>query len=299
MNRFPDHARVCFIGDSITHNNFFVAHIAAYYREHFPDAKVEFYNCGISGGALSTILNAFDEDILPHAPTHAVLMIGINDSGRSALNNSGKEKYESLQKSYESYQCNLDKLCRKLQNIGTELTLCTPTPYDEYSKSEEPALPGGSALLLGYAWFLKKYAREHGYPICDYHSYITRAMQEEVLYLPDHVHPNPRGHYHMAKCFLAFQGLELGEEQELPADIQEWHRIVTMVRDTIATEHFILEDDFTTTQEERKSAIKEYLEKEQTGPYVALFKMLAAQYQEIKPKQQENIQFTIDFMKNQ
>ena len=82
-------------------------------------------------------------------------------------------------------------------------------------------------------------------------------------------------------------------------EIQEWHRVVTLARDTIATEHFILEDDFSTTQAERKAAIRDYLETEQSGHYVVLFKALAAKYQDIKPKQQENIQFTIDFMKNQ
>ena len=50
MNRFPNGARVCFIGDSITHNNLFLAHIVAYYREHFKDSKVKFYNCGVSCG---------------------------------------------------------------------------------------------------------------------------------------------------------------------------------------------------------------------------------------------------------
>lgn len=298
MYRFPDHARVCFIGDSITHNNLFIAHIVAYYRENFPDAGVEFYNCGISGGRLTTVLNAFEEDIRPYAPTHAVLMIGVNDSNRGALTDSGKAKYKTLKEAYDQYNINLDMLCRRLKETDTELILCTPVPYDEYSKTEVPPLPGACALLLGYAEFIKKYAAEHGYPVCDYHSYITRIMQEEVVFNTDHVHPNSRGHYYMAKCFLAFQGCDLGEERQLPADIQEWHRVVGLVRNTIATEHFIMEDDFTTTQEERKSAIKDYLENEQSGPYVTYFKELAAQYQDIKPRQQENIRSIIDFMKN-
>lgn len=299
MKRFLNNARVCFIGDSITHNNLFVAHIAAYYREHFPAAGVEFYNCGISGGSLTTVLNVFDEDIRPYAPTHAVLMIGINDSKRNALNDSGKVKYEALKEAYDQYNINLDIFCRKLKETDTELILCTPMPYDEYSKTEVPSLPGASALMLGYAEFIKKYASEYGYPVCDYHSYITRIMQEEVVFNPDHVHPNSRGHYYMAKCFLAFQGCDLGGERELPADIQDWHRVVELVRNTIATEHFILKDDFTTTQEERREAIRDYLENEQSGPYVTYFEELAAQYQDIKPKQQENIRFVIDFMKNQ
>ena len=106
MNRFPNGARVCFIGDSITHNNLFLAHIVAFYREHFADAKVEFYNCGISGGTLTTTLNCFDEDILPYNPTHAVIMIGINDSDRNALIGAKEYKYYSLELAYNNYKPN-------------------------------------------------------------------------------------------------------------------------------------------------------------------------------------------------
>lgn len=299
MNRFPDKARVCFIGDSITHNNLALAHIVAYYREHFADAKVEFYNCGISGGSINTTLSCFEEDILPYDPTHAVIMIGINDSNRNALTADPTVKYQALKTAFENYKKNLAKLCDKLENLGVKITLCTQTPYAEYIESDVPSLNGSNALLLGYANYVKEFAKEKGYPLCDYHSYITEAMQCESLYNPDRVHPTARGQYHMAKCFLKHQGLDLQEEKPLPDDVQKWHEVVGLVRNTIATEHFILEDDFTTTQDERKAAIKNYLENEQTGPYVDYFKQLTKQYQEIKPMQQENIKFIIDFMKNQ
>lgn len=299
MNKFPNGARVCFIGDSITHNNRALAHIVAYYRENFPESKVEFYNCGISGGTLTTTLNSFDEDILPHNPTHAVIMIGINDSGRSSLNGDITQKYNALKMAYDKYKINLQTLCQRLEDMGVEITLCTQTPYAEYMESDETVLRGGSALLLGYANCVREFAKEKGYPVCDYHDYFTRVMQTEVIYNLDRVHPTPRGQYYIAKCFLEFQGYDLGEEKELPPDVQKWHEVVGLVRSTIATEHFILEDDFTTTQQERWDAIKDYLENEQTGPYADYFKQLAKQYQEIKPQQLENIKFTVDFMKNQ
>ena len=299
MQRFSDNARVCFVGDSITQTNLFVAHIATYYRKNLPEAKVEFYNCGLSGGSLTTMLKAFDEDTRFYNPTHAVLMIGINDSARDALNGPTECKYQVLKEAYDNYKVNLDELCQKFKEMGTELILCTPMPYAEYMNSEQPTLHGGSALLLGYAEFIKKYAKENGYAVCDYHSYATRIMQNENIYNPDRVHPNSRGHYYMAKCFLEFQGFDLGEEKELPADIQEWHAVVARVRDTIAAEHFILNDDFTTTQEERMTAIKDYFEKEQTGPYVNYFKLLAGKYISEKVNQEENIKFLMDFMKNQ
>lgn len=299
MNNFPAGARVCFIGDSITHNNMFLAHIVTYYREHLADKKVEFYNCGISGGTLTTTLNCFDEDILPYNPTHAVIMIGINDSDRNALMAAKENKYHALKCAYDNYKSNLAKLCKKLEDIGSEIILCTQTPYDEYLQSDEEVLHGGSALMLGYAEFIKAFAKEKGYPVCDYHSYITRIIQTETIYNSDRVHPTNRGQYYMAKCFLEFQGFDLGEEKPIPPDVQKWHEIVGLIRNTIATEHFILQDDFTTTNQERWNAIKKYLENEQTGPYADYFKQLSKQYLEIKSQQQENIQFTIDFMKNQ
>ena len=299
MSKFPNGARVCFIGDSITHNNRFLAHIVAYYRENVPESKVEVYNCGISGGTLTTTLNSFDEDILPHNPTHAVIMIGINDSNRTALNGAPENKYNALKTAFDNYKINLNKLCDRLKCMNVDITFCTQMPYAEYMESKEPVLRGGSALLLGYADFIKAYAKEHGYSLCDYHSYATRVMQTETIYNLDRVHPTPRGQYYMAKCFLEFQGFDLGDEKELPPDVARWHEVVGKVRNTIATEHFILKDDFTTTQQERWDAIKDYLENEQTGLYVDYFKSLSRLYFKIKPDQQENIKFTIDFMKNQ
>ena len=72
MNGFPKNARVCFIGDSITHNNGFVSYISAYYHEYLKDRKVNFYNCGVAGGRTRTALCVMDKDVFPHNPTHAV-----------------------------------------------------------------------------------------------------------------------------------------------------------------------------------------------------------------------------------
>ena len=299
MNIFPKNARVCFIGDSITHNNLHLAHIVTYYREHFPDKKIEFYNCGISGGTLTTTLSCFDEDVLPYNPTHAVIMIGINDSARWALKCAPEEKYPIIKDAFDKYQTNLNKLCDKLENMGVSITLCTPTPYAEYIESDEPVLRGGSALMQAYADYIHILAKEKNYPVCDYHDYFVRVMQTENLFRPDYVHPTDYGQYHMAKCFLAFQGLELGGEKPLPCDVQKWHEVVGKIRHVFATEHNILADDFTLTDVERAAKIKEYYDNEQTGPYVAYFKQLAEKYPEFKSELHKNVQYVIDFMKNQ
>lgn len=297
MNRFPDGARVCFVGHSIVHANLHLAYIAAYYRQHFPEAKVEFYNCGISGGSVGTILNSFDEDILPYAPTHVVLLIGINDSMRDLLAQKTVTTYDQLVGAFERFKVRLSELCDRFESIGVELILCTHTPYAEYMPSDEAALPGACALMVGYSDYLRAFAKERGYAVCDYDAYLTRVMQSETIFCPDRVHPSQHGHYHMAKCFLAFQGYDLSEEIELPQDIMEWHDVVSKLRDVIAIEHFILQNDFDTTNENRMMRIRQWLGSYEEGVHSPYFKSLCEQYIVNKPKQRDFIQFTMDFMK--
>ncbi len=300
MQSFPDKARVCFVGDSITNCNQYVAHIAGYYKEHLGESGVEFYNCGISGATLSTTLAVFDEDILPFEPTHVVLMIGINDSARHYLEGGHADRYDGMTAAFERYKKNLSVFCERVKNLGAELIICTPTPYAEYIESDIEPLRGGAAMMLGYCEYLKTFAKENGYPLCDYHSYITRelTLSSEPLYSPDRVHPLPLGHYYMAKCFLAFQGFEL-DKKELPECILPWHSAVCELRNTIATEHFILNDDFSTTDEERMAAILEFAQNPKEGPHKEYFTSLAVAYPERKRKQKENLEFVKRFMKNQ
>ena len=298
MKGFKENSRVCFLGDSITHNNGYVSHIVAHYKDNFPERNVKFFNCGVSGGNIGTLFSNFEGDIMRHNPTHAVIMIGINDSARWALPFEGERKYHTIKDAFQKYKSNLNKLCEKLENMGVNITLCTPTPYAEYIKSDEPVLRGGFALMQAYADYIREFAKEMGYPVCDYHDYFIRTMQTEELFAPDYVHPTNRGQYHMAKCFLEFQGYEIGEEKSLPDDVQRWHEVVGKIRHVFATEHNILGSScFALPDEERAAKIKEYFDNEQTGPYVAYFKQLAEKYPEYKAQLQENRQFVIDFMK--
>ena len=92
MTGFEKNSRICFLGDSITHNNGYVSHIVGYYRQHLPERAVKFYNCGVSGGNIGTLFSNFEADIMSHNPTHAVIMIGINDSNREALTEFAKNE---------------------------------------------------------------------------------------------------------------------------------------------------------------------------------------------------------------
>ena len=287
MNGFKENSRVCFLGDSITHNNGYVSHIVAHYRENFPERKIKFFNCGVSGGNIGTLFSNFDGDIMRHNPTHAVIMIGINDSYRNALVEFPKnERYAVLENAYEEYKCNLEKLYNMLTERGVDVILCTPTPYFEYEESEVEPLHGGYALMLGYAEFVRSFAKEKGVKLCDYHAYITEMSQNEILVNPDHVHPNPDGHYYMAKCFLNFQGFEITVSREIPAYLDLWREKVAMVREIWATEHHVIKDRSLTADGCVEKA-KWFIENGENNRYKEYFSSLCEKYIDYKPKQEE------------
>ncbi len=240
--RFPDGARVCFIGDSLTAQNHVLPRIIDYYKTHFPDSGITFFNCGTAGGTAAYARAIFEEDVLSCRPTHAVVAFGVNDSRRGLLANpADAERYTLLVNAYNAYQEHLTALCDTVLAYGIKLILATPAPYAEYQDSDETPLRGGFALMLGYADFVRTLAREKAIPLCDYHATLSAAMQGDVLYTPDRIHPSVHGYYHMAKCFLAWQGLDIGEETPEP-DYADWRVAVSRLRDLYAAECMVIKD---------------------------------------------------------
>jgi len=293
MERFKNGDRVCFLGDSITAQNRYVAHITDYYKTNFPNEDVKIFNCGISGGMASVLLKYFDEDVTPHKPTHIFIMLGVNDSRHFLLDlKRSDERYETLLAYYEEYKENLTALCEKSEKTGAKVTLITPVPYAEYQECDTHANKGGFALLLGYANFVKNLAAKKGLPLIDTHTFMTRHMQEEVLYDSDRIHPNDKGQYFIAKCILENMGLDVGEFKAIPEYLEEWRGAVFTYRRLYAVEHMILGNADRTT-EEKLDFVKKYLDgkeyivKERSDSLNTLFKALAELYLEMKPCQKE------------
>ena len=299
MRLFPNGARVCFVGDSITHIGMTLKHIGAYYRGHFPNLHVEFYNCGIGGGTLGNTLRVYDEDIAVHQPTHIVLMIGVNDSRSAYLSQKpSQERYQTLLAAYEDYQKNMESFYRLTQSRGIELILCTPVPYAEYQAGDSARLCGGYALIQGYADFVRRFAAENGIALCDYHAAITRAMQTEGLYDADRVHPNERGHFWIANTFLGFQGVDYPQPEAFSEEIEQWSVISKKLRDTIGAEFAFVPNYFDLDDDARIRAISELLEAAEAkkADLTAYQQRLLHRYIENKPHQKEYLEFVKTFM---
>ena len=300
--RFPDKARVCFVGDSITHNGGYIKHIVEFYNDNFPLSNVKFYNCGIAGGKLQKIIPVFDEDVMIYNPTHIVLMIGINDSNRMALTFADEtERRLALLSAYEEYKKNLNRFYNITKERGIELILCTPSPYAEYQQIGIEPLKDGYELILGYADFVREFAALQAIPLCDYHEAMKELLKREVLYKPDRVHPIEKGHAIMAKTFLSFQGFEYFPKESFRHETEEWDNLSQAVRKIITTEYLAIPNYYELTDSERFSAIQKLCEELRLGIYHHSAKFVEEwilDYITEKPKQNEYIEKLKAFWKN-
>ena len=302
MNRFEDNARVCFVGDSITHIGAFLKYIVSTYRIEFPNSKVEFYNCGIAGGSLGNTIKVFDEDVAIYDPTHIVLMIGINDSGRSFLNNpASRERYQKLFDCYAKYRNNLERFLDITRERNIKLILCTPMPYAEYIESEVPTLRGGSALMQGYATYVREFAKEKKLDLCDYHTAAIECMQTENLFASDRVHPNKAGHVFMARTFLSAQGIGSAVNENVTDDVEAWYKVTQKLRNIITAEFLNVPNYIEKSSGERQEHMKKLYEGIKNGTYKPddYFAMLINSYAMEKQYQSEHIEYVKRFMKSE
>lgn len=262
---FPKNSRVCFIGDSITAANKALSYVVDAYKTQFPENKVKFFNCGVSGAQLYYPLKHFEDDIKIFTPTHAVIAFGANDCHFWWLPYlPSREHYDLLVKAYEMYKERLSLLCKRLEELGvSDITVCTPVPYNEYGESEAEVWKGCAAAMVGYSFYVREFCEKKGYKLCDYNSYLTAEMQKgsEVFTKKDRVHPSDYGYYLMAKCFLNSQGMEIGEYAPIPEYLTAWREKTADLRDIHYVENNILENR-DLSREDKFSFLREFLKKE-------------------------------------
>lgn len=292
MKRFQHGDRVCFLGDSITAQNRYVALIADHYKTCFPEESIRIFNCGISGGTAALMRKYFEEDVRPHDPTHIFIMLGVNDARCHLLSTMERSasRHTALRQFYEDYKTNLTALLNTAVSTGADVTLMTPPPYDEYTGTN--AHPGGFALIAGFAEFVRALCAETGCRMIDIHTFLTEQLQSDVLYDSDHVHPNDMGHYLLAKRILQEQGLDIGAFRPMPAYLTQWRDAVAAYRGLYAVEYMVIAND-SMTPHQKIGFIQDYLDRQAYNDPTrdegtnAFFKRVGENYLQNKLRQTE------------
>lgn len=213
---FRDGDRVAVIGDSITQSRRTHSYIWNYYVTRFPDRRVFFGNCGISGDSASGAVRRFDWDIAIHKPTVATIMLGMNDVGRGHY---GKDKTSEAdrkrqQDALDRYGENMIALSEKLKAIGARIVYITPSIYDQTGTQKREDNYGVNDALGKCGEIVRELADKFGGTVVDLHGPMTRINAEGQaknpdfsIIGPDRIHPGDIGQFIMAALFLEQQGL--------------------------------------------------------------------------------------------
>ena len=212
MKRFPDNARVLFIGDSITATGTWISHIYDHYLRNFPDSGIRMYNAGISGGSVGSALMYLEDNGLNYQPTHAVIMLGMNDVHRTKyeIDETGahiEKEAASWLKAITIYEQRMRKLTSILMERGIQLTLVAPTPFDESQNPLALRKIGCDAALEWVAEINRRLALEIHADFVNFHAPMRWMNVMNPFIRADRVHPEAPGHVLMAHLFLAAQGL--------------------------------------------------------------------------------------------
>ena len=103
---------ICFLGDSITHGGQYHEFLQLFYATRYPNLKLTFHNCGISGDNAEGIIHRLDKDVFIHKPSHVFLMTGMNDVIRTLYfeGEASNEIVQNRKKALDEYKRKIDIL---------------------------------------------------------------------------------------------------------------------------------------------------------------------------------------------
>ncbi|ANH81676.1 hypothetical protein A8C56_12400 [Niabella ginsenosidivorans] len=203
---------VCFVGNSITNNGEFYNFIYLYYATRYPNEKLRFINCGISGDVASGILKRLDSDVLIHHPTWCVLMVGMNDVKRTLYTEKNRNNPSGDQQKAEAlavYREKTEDIIKIFKQYNQGIILEKPTIYDQTAKLPEENFYGVNDALKMAGNHVEAMSKKYDTRLVDYWSIMNRInneLQEKDLNFTitgkDRVHPGSLGHFVMAYQFL-------------------------------------------------------------------------------------------------
>ncbi len=208
--------RVCFVGNSITNNGQFHHNLLLYYITRFPNKRVSFFNCGVAGDQAMNVIRRMEDDILVHQPTHAVIMLGMNDVNRMLYGPLPTQNADTLmqrQKMIETYKINLEDIVTQFLSKDIKVILQKPTIYDQTMVNQTKNCFGVNDALKTCSDFIGEMAVKYKLPTVDYWTIMNRLNNEMQKNDPtatitgnDRVHPDATGHFVMSYQFLKTSG---------------------------------------------------------------------------------------------
>lgn len=206
--RFKDGETVCFIGNSITQAGTYHMLLQIFHATRFPNNKVKFISCGVSGDNATGMNNRLEQDILVHKPNYTFLMTGMNDMyAELFVPNIKVDEYvvAKRKKTINSYVQLTEKLVGKLVSKNIQPILMTPSIYDQTAKIKTPSYFGKNDALVKCAEHIRTLGKKYNATVVDLNPFMLAINSKAQLKDPsytiiseDRVHPKETGHFIMA-----------------------------------------------------------------------------------------------------
>ncbi|HRE82379.1 MAG TPA: GDSL-type esterase/lipase family protein [Opitutaceae bacterium] len=174
---------VCF-GDSITGVYYHTGSrrswcdlVGTFLERHYPQARVEMINAGVSGNTSAAGLKRIDRDVLQHRPDLVIVMFGMNDVRSVQL---------------PQFKENLREIVRRVRDQNAEILLMTPNAIPPGDPNRPPE------KVMQYAQQMRQLAQTLAVPVVDAYAAFAAIREDDPVaarnLMSDTIHPNFRGH---------------------------------------------------------------------------------------------------------
>ncbi|MFM9023748.1 MAG: family 16 glycoside hydrolase [Planctomycetaceae bacterium] len=210
-----DASRVLVLGDSITHDGRWLAHVVAWMEDRGTAAEV--IDCGLSAETVSglsedghaggrfprpDLAERLDRVLRLVRPDVVVACYGMNCGIYQPLD----------EERFTAFRRGMERLHAAVGRTGARIVHLTPPPYGGPPGVAGPAgAVDYDAVLTAYArWLVEK--REDGWLVIDVHGPLREALAERrrtdpaFAFAADAVHPDDEGHLEIARAVLAGLG---------------------------------------------------------------------------------------------
>lgn len=171
--------------------------VDAWFQARYPEKRVRFANCGISGDRVRNLKARWDRDCIAIKPDWVSILIGINDTWRRYDSNDST--------SVEAFEADYRYILERTKNeLGAKLVLCEPfvLPVPEDRTTWREDLDPKIAVV-------RKLAREFEAILVPLDGIFAAAsaVREPAFWAADGVHPTSRGHALIAQSWLRAVGV--------------------------------------------------------------------------------------------
>jgi lysophospholipase L1-like esterase len=192
--------RIVFLGDSITHQGFWVASLECALLAAMPELELEFFNAGVGGDVAAQALARMADEVVAQKPALVFVLLGMNDGGY-------RERDDAVARRFAD---GLQRIVGDVARCGARAIVLGPTFYDSAPRARrnDPKVAPRefyNDVLLGLEALARDAAKDGFVALNAPMAELTRELRASdpaYTMVPDGIHPDAAGGFVIAATIL-------------------------------------------------------------------------------------------------